>query len=34
MQRRQQSHTLPVLMRMLARALFMAFALEVSLHYL
>ena len=34
MQRRQQSHTLPLLLRMLARALLMAVALDISLHYL
>ena len=34
MQCRQQSHALPALLRMLARALLMALALDVSLHYL
>jgi hypothetical protein len=34
MQRRQQSHTPPVLLRMLLRALGMAVVLDISLHYL
>jgi hypothetical protein len=34
MQRRQHSHSMPTLLRMLASSLLMALALEVSLHYL